>query len=87
MQKNITVSKQKKPLRIFRFRSIGYITNLLWLLTMIKKAASLANFEAGNFGRSIKDAIVKAQDEILTGKMKDQFPLRAFRAAPAPLLI
>jgi len=46
-------------------------------LAQIKKAAALANFEAGNISRDIKNAIVRAADEVLENKMDDQFPLPA----------
>ena len=46
-------------------------------LAQIKKAAAMANFEAGNISRDVKNAIVKACDEVLAGKFNDQFPLPA----------
>ena len=46
-------------------------------LAQIKKAAATANFEAGNISRDVKNAIVRAADEVLEGQMNDQFPLPA----------
>lgn len=46
-------------------------------LAQIKKAAAMANFDAGNISRDFKNAIVRAADEVLEGKMADQFPLPA----------
>lgn len=46
-------------------------------LAQIKKAAAGANFAAGNIGRSVKLAIVKACDEVLDNKFSNQFPLPA----------
>ncbi len=79
MQKKYYGEQTEKAIKNFPFQVYRVHNEFIMALTMIKKAASLANFEAGNFGRSIKDAIVKACDEILTGKMKDQFPLRALQ--------
>ena len=39
----------------------------------MKKAAALANAELGVLDRKIADAIAKACDEILAGKLHDQF--------------
>jgi aspartate ammonia-lyase len=42
-------------------------------LACVKKAAALANAELGALDRRIADAIAKACDEILAGKLHDQF--------------
>jgi len=41
----------------------------------LKKAAALANFELGVLPENKKDLIVKVCDEIIEGKLYDQFPL------------
>jgi fumarate hydratase class II len=41
----------------------------------LKKAAAITNFEAGVLSAEKKDLIAKACDEILEGKLNDQFPL------------
>lgn len=46
-------------------------------LAKVKQAAAMANFEAGNIGRDVKNAIVRAADEVLEAKYQDQFPLPA----------
>jgi len=48
---------------------------IIWAFTILKKAAALTNFELGKLPEDKKDLIVKACDEILDGKMDDQFPL------------
>ena len=45
----------------------------------VKKAAALANFKAGELKAEWKDALVKACDEILGGKLRDQFPVDVFQ--------
>ena len=42
---------------------------------MVKKAAALANMETGRLDPKIGNALVQACDEILAGKMLDQFPV------------
>ena len=41
----------------------------------LKKAAALANSELGVLPNEKRDAIAKVCDEILEGKLDDQFPL------------
>ncbi|MEW6669990.1 MAG: aspartate ammonia-lyase [Thermodesulfobacteriota bacterium] len=46
----------------------------------IKKAAALANMELGLLERTRGEAIVKAAEELLSGRFMDQFPVDAFQA-------
>jgi Fumarase C C-terminus./Lyase. len=46
---------------------------LIRALAVIKKAAALANAELGLLDKGIADAIVRAADEIIDGKLHDQF--------------
>jgi len=69
----------EKAIKNFPFQVYRVHNEFIMALAIIKKAAAMANFEAGNFSRSIKDAITKACDEILAGKMEEQFPLPALQ--------
>jgi fumarate hydratase, class II len=42
---------------------------------IMKKAAALANLEAGNLDPAVADLIVAAADEVIDGKLDDHFPL------------
>ena len=42
-------------------------------LAEVKKACAISNFEAGIMTEEVKDAIVQASDEIIEGKLHDQF--------------
>ncbi len=42
-------------------------------LAQVKKACAISNFEAGVMDEKVKDAIVKACDEVLTGNYNDSF--------------
>ncbi|MDF2543140.1 MAG: aspA [Herbinix sp.] len=46
---------------------------LIKSVAQIKKAAAITNYEVGNLNKRRTDAIVKACDEIIGGKMHDQF--------------
>jgi aspartate ammonia-lyase len=56
-----------------------YITGLVMhqelinSVVQIKKAAAITNYEVGRLGKKRADAIVKACDEIISGKLHDQF--------------
>jgi aspartate ammonia-lyase len=77
MQKKYYGEQTQKAIKNFPFSVYPFHKEFIVALAQIKKAAAVANFQAGNFKRNIKDAIVKAADEIILGKHKDQFPLPA----------
>ncbi|MGE5244404.1 MAG: aspartate ammonia-lyase [Betaproteobacteria bacterium] len=47
---------------------------------LIKKAAAQANASLGRLDRAVADAIVAAADEILSGRMRDQFVVDVYQA-------
>src|SRR6478736_3076670 len=49
--------------------------NFIKALAMVKLAAARANFETGGFSKEILNAIEKACQEIIDGKLHDQFQL------------
>jgi aspartate ammonia-lyase len=65
---NFPVSGIKAPLHFIR----AYV--------MVKKAAALANANVGWLDTERKQAIVQACDEVLTGKLLDQFVVDVFQA-------
>jgi len=48
---------------------------IIWAFAILKKAAALANFELGVLPKEKCELIAKVCDEILQGKLDDQFPL------------
>ncbi len=52
-------------------------------LVLIKKAAAIANQRAGALKQEIASAIIRACDEILSGKLRDQFIVAPIQAARA----
>jgi len=46
----------------------------------IKKAAAITNYECGILDKKIADAIVKAADEVLSGKHRDHFVVDVYQA-------
>lgn len=68
-------------------RSLGHFaigrdvmpTELIWAFGILKKAAALTNNQLGLMKDDVKDLIVKAADEVISGKYNDQFPLRVWQ--------
>jgi aspartate ammonia-lyase len=54
--------------------------NLVRAFVMIKRSAALANKQTGSLDAQKADAIVKASDEILAGKLIDQFVVEAINS-------
>ncbi len=58
---------------------ISHHTQLIRALAMVKQAAALANHALGSLSRCRCDAIVAAAQEIINGKLHDQFPVDVFQ--------
>jgi aspartate ammonia-lyase len=58
---------------------ISHHTQLIRALAMVKQAAALANHELGSLSAERRDAIVAAAQEIINGKLHDQFPVDVFQ--------
>jgi aspartate ammonia-lyase len=67
--RNFSISGQK----------ISHYPKFLWCLAAIKKSAALANQKVGFLKGDIAGAICMAADEIMDGKMKEQFPVDIFQ--------
>ena len=72
-------AETEKALKNFPFSTHPARMEFILAIVKIKKAAAVANFKAGNISIEIQNAIVKACDEILKGKLSDQFPLSSFQ--------
>ena len=58
---------------------IAHHTALIRALGMVKQAAALANFSLGALSADRCTAIVAATDEIIAGRLHDQFPVDVFQ--------
>jgi aspartate ammonia-lyase len=79
MAKQYFGAQTQKAIKNFPFHVYKVHKAFIAALAQVKRAAAIANHEAGNFNKDIRDAIVKAADEVLAGKMDDQFPLPALQ--------
>src|SRR5690606_40917988 len=69
-------SIQNFPIGVERFR---WQASIITSLGILKKAAALANRELQELPAEIADLIVKAADEVIAGKLNDEFPLVVFQ--------
>ncbi len=70
----------------FRLSGIPVHMELIRAVALIKKAAALANAELGVLAPEVADAISKAADEVMAGKLDGEFVLDSFQAgAGTPL--
>ena len=64
----------------FRISGLPPQPDYVWGMVMIKKAAALANMDTGRLDRTIGDALVRAADEALEGKLDGHFVVDPWQA-------
>jgi aspartate ammonia-lyase len=69
----------KKALKNFPFSIHSVKEEFILSIVKIKRAAAEANYKAGDLSLEVKNAIIKACDEILTNKHDGQFILSSFQ--------
>ena len=71
-------SQAERSRKLFQISGLTEHAAMIDAYVMLKKACSEANVELGLLDREIGGAIAKAADEILSGNMRDQFPVDVF---------
>ncbi|HWL28109.1 MAG TPA: lyase family protein, partial [Burkholderiaceae bacterium] len=69
-------SVQNFPIGISRFK---WQAPIITALGILKKAAAQANAELGELPADVAQWIVRAADEVIQGKLNDEFPLVVFQ--------
>ncbi len=69
-------STENFPIGVERFR---FTRPVIRALGVLKKGAAQANAELGELPQDLADLIVRAADEVITGRLDDQFPLVVFQ--------
>src|ERR1051325_2816962 len=69
-------SRTNFPIGVERFR---FPRSVIRALGVLKKGAALANGELGELPKEKVDLIVRAADEVISGKLDDHFPLVVFQ--------
>ena len=72
-------SQTEKAIKNFPFSFRKTPKEFIYAIAEIKKDAAAAHFKAGELDRARQNAIAKACDEILSGKLDGQFVLPAFQ--------
>lgn len=69
-------SIQNFPIGVERFR---WQAPIITSLGILKKAAAMANRELGELPADVAELIIRAADEVVEGKLNDEFPLVVFQ--------
>ncbi len=64
-----------RSLMNFKIGGERFPAELIRALAIVKKAAAITNCELGTLPTDKRDLIIKAADEVITGKLNDHFPL------------
>ena len=56
-------------------------------IAMIKKAAAIVHTKNGDIDKKISRAIIKAADEVISGKLNEHFPLKVWQTGSGTKLI
>ena len=70
----------QRAIENFPISGIGPCADFIVATAMVKKAAALANMDANVLERRIGEAVVQAADEIVHGKLHDQFRVDIYQA-------
>ncbi len=73
-------SETKRSLDNYRISGIATSQYLIYGYAIVKKCAAMANLKAGKLDKRRANAIVKAADEIMDGKFRDQFQIDVFQS-------
>src|SRR5687768_12560082 len=69
-----------RALENFQISNLRIHPEFITAYAEIKKAAAQANMQTGKLEKRIGDAIVKAADEIIEGRWREEFDLDVFQA-------
>ncbi len=71
-------SQAQRTFDLFKISGLTEHPKMIEAFVMLKKAAAATNTELGLLDKKVGDAIVAAADEILSGKLRDQFIVDVF---------
>ena len=72
-------AQTERSLNNFRIGTDRQPLPLIHALATVKKAAARVNADMGKLDGTLADAIVKAADEVISGKLDDHFPLVVYQ--------
>ena len=68
-------AQTQRSLQNFKIGTEKMPIEIIYAFAILKRSAAIANNKLGKLSDAKKDAIVAAADEVLAGKLDDQFPL------------
>lgn len=71
-------SQAERSRQLFQISGLTEHPKMIDAFVLLKKACAEANTDLGLLDKAVGDAIVKAADEVLGGKFRDQFPVDVF---------
>ncbi|MCC7435568.1 MAG: aspartate ammonia-lyase [Methanoregulaceae archaeon] len=71
-------SQAERSRQLFRISGLTEHPKMIDAYVLLKKACTAANTELGLLDKEVGNAIIQAADEILGGKLRDQFPVDVF---------
>src|SRR3954464_15287636 len=72
-------AQTQRSLHHFDIGRLAMPPELIWAFAILKKAAALVNQDLGKLPADKAKLIVQAADEVIAGKLADQFPLRIWQ--------
>src|SRR3954467_6180592 len=72
-------AQTQRSLHHFDIGRLAMPPELIWAFAVLKKAAALVNQDLGKLPADKAKLIVQAADEVIAGKLSDQFPLRIWQ--------
>ena len=73
-------SETARALENYPISGLRFHPSFVWAIAAIKKAAAQANKDLGRLDSKIAKAIIQASDEVMSGKLSDQFTIDAFQS-------
>ncbi|MDI9640877.1 aspartate ammonia-lyase [Kamptonema cortianum] len=71
-------SQAQRSNELFQISGLTEHPRMIDAYIMLKKACAIANTELGLLDAKVGNAIIQAADEVLSGKLRDQFPVDVF---------
>jgi fumarate hydratase class II len=72
-------AQTQRAVENFPISDLRFPRGFIWALGLVKKNAALVNFDLKLLDKKLTDAIVKASDEVVSGKIDDQFVVDIFQ--------
>ena len=72
-------AQTQRAIENFPMSDLKMPTEFIHSLVLIKKVVAITNYELSQLDEDYKTAIVRAADEVLSGKYDDQFPVDVFQ--------